>query len=230
MDSAKFREIIRITKIIHNVKILLVKFHEILCIANIMRRTYRLKRRAESQAQTRQKIVDAAIDLHQSKGLAATTVGDIAERAKVGKVTVYRHFPDEAALVGACSGKYFQRHPLPAIEDWRHIEDASERLRHGLHDTYRYHRETEPMMVRVLAEARELPIMAPYHAHWRRAVEILAEPWSASTRDKALLSAALALALTFETWHLLARTQHLSDNEAIELVMRLTGDCPAKAT
>jgi len=111
-----------------------------------MKRPYQLKRRAESQDRTRQKIVDAAIALHQSKGLAATTVEDIARRAKVGKVTVYRHFPDEVALVGACSGQYFQRHPLPDIEDWRNIGDPPERLRRGLRDTYRYHRETEAMM------------------------------------------------------------------------------------
>ena len=211
-------------------EIFLVKFREIVCITNIMKRSYQLKRRAEAQGRTRQKIVDAAIELHQSKGLAATTVGDIAQRAKVGKVTVYRHFPDEAALVGACSGQYFQRHPLPDIEDWRRIGDASERLRHGLRDTYRYHRETEPMMIQVLAEARDLPIMDPYHAHWRRAADILADPWSASARDKAPLNAALALALAFDTWHLLVRAQRLTDNQAIELMIRLTCDCPPNAT
>jgi AcrR family transcriptional regulator len=198
------------------------------CIVNIMKRSYQLKRRAESRDRTRQKIVDAAIALHQSKGLAATSVGDIAERAKVGKVTVYRHFPDEAALVGACSGQYFQRHPFPDIEEWRGIGDASERLRRGLRDSYRYHRATEPMMTRVLAEARDLPLMAPYHAYWRGAADILAAAWpvSASARDKALLKAGLALALGFDSWHLLVRGQGLTDDQAIELMMRLTSDCP----
>ena len=174
----------------------------------------------------RQKIVDAAIALHQAKGLAATSISDIAKRAKVGKVTVYRHFPDEAALVGACSGQYFQRHPLPEIEAWRRIGDARKRLRVGLQETYSYHRSTEAMMARVLSEARDLPIVEPYHAHWRRAVEILAEPWSASTIDKVLLDAGLAVALTFETWHLLVRSEGLTDAQAIELMMRLTCDCP----
>lgn len=191
-----------------------------------MKRSYHLKQRAQSRDRTRQKIVEAAIALHQSKGLAATTISDIAERAKVGKVTVYRHFPDEAALVGACSGQYFQRHPLPDIEGWRRIGDACERLRLGLRETYRYHRETEAMMAQVLAEARDLPIMEPYHAHWRHAAEVLAEPWSASITDKVLLNAGLALALTFETWHLLVRAEGLTDDRAIELMMRLTCDCP----
>lgn len=198
-------------------------------IMKSMKRPYQLKRRAESQDRTRQKIVDAAIALHQSKGLAATTVEDIARRAKVGKVTVYRHFPDEVALVGACSGQYFQRHPLPDIEDWRNIGDPPERLRRGLRDTYRYHRETEAMMSRILPEARGLPVMAPYDDHWRRAADILAEPWPASPGGKALLKAGVALALAFDTWQLLARGQGLSDDQAIELMMRLTRDCPPGA-
>lgn len=194
-----------------------------------MKRSYRLKRRAESQGRTRQKIVEAAIELHQSKGLAATTMSDIAARAKVGKVTVYRHFPDEAALVGACSGQYFQRHPFPDPRDWRNISDASERLRRGLRDTYAYHRATEPMMSRVLAEARDLPLMDPYHAHWRHASDVLLAAWPGSARRKILLKAALALALSFDTWRLLVRQQHLTDNQAIELMIRLTRDCQPKA-
>ncbi len=196
---------------------------------NTMKRSYRLKRRADSQGRTRQKIVEAAIELHQMQGLAGTTVSDIAARAKVGRVTVYRHFPDEAALVGACSGQYFQRHPLPDPEGWRGIEDASERLRRGLRDTYAYHRATEAMMVRVLAEARDLPIMDPYHAHWQRAVEVLAAAWPPALRRNALLKAALALALGFDTWRLLVRTRRLSDDQAIELMMRLTRDCQRDA-
>ena len=190
-----------------------------------MARSYQLRRRAENQVRTRQKIVDATIELHQAKGLAATTVNDIAKRAKVGKVTVYRHFPDEAALVSACSGQYFQHHPFPDPEDWRSIEDASERLNQGLRDAYAYHRSTEPMMIRVLAEARHLPVMVPYHTHWQRAAEVLAAAWPASARRKGLLKAALALALSFDTWHLLVRSQHLTDDQATELMMRLMCDC-----
>ena len=135
---------------------------------NSKKRPYRLKSRAESRDRTRQRIVEAAIELHQAKGIAATSMNDIAERAGVGKVTVYRHFSDEAALVGACSGQYFRRHPFPDPEDWHAIADPHERLRRGLSETYAYHRETEPMIARVLPEARGLPVIAPYDDHWRR--------------------------------------------------------------
>jgi len=190
-----------------------------------MARPYRLKRRGEHQRETRQKIVEAAIELHQAKGLAATTMRDIAERAKVGRVTVYRHFPDEAALVGACSGQYFQRHPFPDPKSWASVGDAEERLRLGLRETYAYHRETEAMMARVLAEARDLPIMAPYHDHWKRATDILASAWPVSGHRMKLLKAALALALNFDTWRCLVQEQRLTDDQAIELVLRMIRDC-----
>lgn len=188
-----------------------------------MARSYRLKRRAERQDETRQRIVDAAVELHQAKGLTATTISDIAERANVGRVTVYRHFPDEESLVGACSGQYFERHPLPDPVPWRSIRDPIARLRRGLRETYAYHRETEPMMSRVIADARDLPIMAPYHAHWRNAAGILAAAWPAKRRGKSL-RAALGLALSFDTWRTLIRDQGLTDDQAIELMLRLAGD------
>jgi AcrR family transcriptional regulator len=203
----------------------LVNFHEMRCIVKIMARSYRLKRRGERQQRTRQKIVEAAIELHQAKGLAATTMSEIAERAKVGRVTVYRHFPDEAALVGACSGQYFQRHPLPDPESWASVRDAEERLRLGLRETYAYHKATEPMMTRVLAEARDLPIMIPYHDHWKRAADTLSAAWSVSDRRKTLLKAALALALNFDTWRFLVRERHLTDKQAVELMTRMTCGC-----
>lgn len=188
---------------------------------NIMTRPYRQKRRAAARDQTRQRIVDAAIAVHQAKGVAATSMADIAARAGVGKVTVYRHFPDAAALLGACSGQYFQRHPFPDAEAWRQVADPVARLRRGLAETYAYHRETAPMMDRVLPEARDEPVVAPYHAHWRRAAEVLAEAWPERQRHALPLRAALALALEFDTWRLLVRDQGLTDAEAIALVERL---------
>ena len=190
-----------------------------------MARSYQLKRRAERQDQTRQRIVEAAIALHQTIGPAATTVSQIAEQAQVGRVTVYRHFPDESTLARACSGQYFERHPFPDPESWKAIADPTERLRTGLRETYAYHRATEAMMTHVLADARDHPVVAPYHAHWQHAADVLAAPWRARGRRRALLRAALALALSFDTWRTLAREQELTDDQAVELMVRLTCDC-----
>jgi len=192
----------------------------------MMKRTYQLKKRAESQNRTRQKIIEAAIELHQTQGLTGTSMRDIAKRANVGAVTVYRHFPDEEALAGACSGTYFERHPFPDPDSWREIKDPRTRLRRALRDTYAYHRLTEPMIARIIGEVREQPIMAPYHAHWRRAADVLLAAWPPARRRDAKLKAAFALALSFDAWRLLVREQSLSDEQVIELMLLLTCSCP----
>ena len=191
----------------------------------IVTRAYQLKRRAERQDQTRQRIIEAAIELHQTIGPAATTVSEIAERAQVGRVTVYRHFPDEPTLARACSGQYFERHPLPDPDRWQAIADPVERFRTGLSESYAYHRATRAMISHVLADARDHQVMAPYHAHWRHAADVLTEPWRQRGRRRTLLRAAVALALSFDTWHTLIREQQLNDDQALELMLRLTRDC-----
>src|SRR2546426_7562702 len=138
-------------------------------------RAYTLKRRAERQDETRQRIVDAAIELHQTIGPNATTISEIAERAGVGRVTIYRHFPDELTLARACSGQYLERNPPPDPERWRAIADAEERLRTALRETSAYHRAPRKMFSHVLADARDHPVLVPYHQHWRRAIDVLLE-------------------------------------------------------
>jgi AcrR family transcriptional regulator len=187
-----------------------------------MTRPYQLKRRAERQELTRRRIIEAAIELHETIGPAATTVSDIAERAGVGRVTVYRHFPDELTLARACSGQYFERRPAPDPDCWRVIADPNERLRAGLRDTYAYHRATEAMMTHVLADARDHPVLAPYHAHWERATDVLVAAWRARGSRRTMLRAGTALALSFDTWRTLVREQHLTDDQAVELMLRLT--------
>ena len=187
-----------------------------------MGRSYQLRQRADRQQETRQRIIEATIELHQTVGPAATTITQISERAGVARVTIYRHFPEQLALDQACSGLYFERNPAPDPDSWKLITDPVERLRVGLAETYAYHARTEQMITHALADARDHPVMAPYHDHWSRAVRVLLEPWPTSGRRRKQLRAALALAVSFDSWRTLVRDQHLSHPQAIDLIARLT--------
>jgi hypothetical protein len=139
----------------------------------------------------------------------------------VGRVTVYRHFPDELALGRACSGRYTERNPPPDPDAWNAIADPVARLRVALRATYAHHRATEAMITRVLADGRDHEILAPYHAHWQHAADVLLAPWQARGRRRKLLRAAIMLALSFDTWRTLAREQNLTDEQAVEVAIRL---------
>jgi AcrR family transcriptional regulator len=195
-----------------------------------MTRRYELKRRATGQVETRQRIVDATIELHESIGAAQTTISEIAKRAGVGRVTVYRHFPDEQTLYAACSGHYFSQHPFPDLDGWRQIPGPVDRLRRGLRDSYAWYDENRQMIGMALAEARDLPPMAPYHRYLAEAAGVLTEPWDAHGREGCDIEAVTALALSFDTHRSLTREQHLGQDTAIELVIRLIESMsPARA-
>src|SRR4029079_16134101 len=110
----------------------------------IRKRSYTLGKRAENQAETRRRIVEASVDLHAERGPAHTSITAIAERAGVQRHTVYAHFPTERELGLACSGLALERDPLPDEHAWREIANPAQRLRHGLTQLYaRYARNAQ---------------------------------------------------------------------------------------
>lgn len=190
-----------------------------------VQRKYELKRRAERQAETRRRIVEAAVELHGTIGPSRTTISAIAERAGVQRLTVYRHFPDERALFTACSGQHAAKYPLPDPEPWREIADPEQRLRAGLSEVYAYYRRHEQLLTHVLRDAEIHPVLRDTvrrrFEYLARARDVLAQGRRSRGRRRARLLAALGHALDFSTWRSLADQNGLSDHEAIELMLGL---------
>ncbi len=197
------------------------------CAETHMTRTYTLKKRAEQQAETRQRIVEAAVDLHGSVGPALTSLSMIAERAGVQRHTLYAHFPDERSLFLACSGLTLERDPLPDAAAWRTIEDPRERLRVGLNAVYGWYERNADLAACVLrdaeyhpltkeiAELRYGPSMAAYQ-------EVLGADLSMTQRT------VLRLALSFFTWRTLVRESGLDRDAAVRAMVQAI-DCAKEA-
>jgi AcrR family transcriptional regulator len=193
------------------------------------RRRYELKERARRQEETRRRIVDATVGLHREVGPAKTTVAEIARRAGVGRVTVYNHFPDDAALFGACSAQFLASHPPPDPSSWQAIGDVEQRLRTALRQLYAYFRENEAMLANVRRDAALIPALAQLLGSSEAA------RGEAAMRDSLLagrglrgnrrrrVRAAIGLALAFPTWQRLTREEGLSDDDAVELMVRTVG-------
>jgi len=189
------------------------------------RRTYTLGRRADQQAETRQRIVAAAVDLHSRLGPAHTTLSMIAEQAGVQRHTLYAHFPDERSLLLACSGLVAERDPAPDAQAWRTLGDRRARLRQGLAAIYGWYARSPDLLSSVLRDAehhaltRETvalrfgPQMAAYHA-------VLGAGFGATQR------AMLSLALSFFTWRTLVRDGGLAPDAAVDAMVRAVCDQP----
>jgi AcrR family transcriptional regulator len=190
-----------------------------------MPRRYELKHRARRQNETRGRIVDATVHLHQTLGSANTTISAIAERAGVERLTVYRHFPDEKALFTACTSHYLALNPPPDPGEWETISQAEQRLHTALTAIYAFHRRTEPMFSKQASALEEIPVlrevMAPFFAYWRRVHEILCAPWKVSGRQRTRVRAFVGHAISFQTWRSLVREQKLKDAEAVELALKV---------
>ena len=184
-----------------------------------MTRTYTLKQRAAGQAQTRQRIVQAAIELHGSIGPAKTTVSMIAERAGVQRHTYYAHFPDERSLFLACSGLALERDPLPDAAPWRTIESRPERLRVGLRAIYDWYQRNASLAACVLrdAEMHELTMeiaqlrFGPPMEAYRKVLGPGLNP-----RQRAVLH----LALDFATWRSLVQQSGLRQADAVSVMVQ----------
>ena len=185
-------------------------------------RKYELKARAESQRETRDRIARAAVELHEEKGVAHTTVAEIARRAGVTRLTVYNHFADLSELLPACSAHYMALHPLPDMESAFALEDPAERVRAALTRLYAWYRETEPMFGKLFSDRASVPELDRFMEQDVDRVQAeladgLAAAFAARGRRAERLKALIRLALDFWTWRRLSR-EGIDDEAAAKLM------------
>jgi AcrR family transcriptional regulator len=186
-------------------------------------RPYRKRLRAESEAETRRRIAEAAMKLHGTVGPARTTIKAVAEMAGVQRATVYRHFPDEEALFGACSAHWASLHPPPDAGTWLGVKDPNERLRTGLTEIYAWYASDVQMFVNTRRDAALVPAMAAPVKAGQAAMAAMIDslmkgrPERGHRRRRVL--AAIRHAAAFGTWYSLTQEGGLSGDEALELML-----------
>lgn len=189
------------------------------------KRPYRMKRRAEQEAQTRLRITESAVELHGTLGPARTSMKAVAEHAGVPRSTVYRHFPDEEALFGACSQHWAERNPPPDVSTWARTDAPDERLATALADLYAYYRRAGDMLDKLLRDEASVPLVAKLFASYHQFMATIAEilmrgrglRGSAAKRTRAAIGHAIA----FRTWQDLTAVRGLNDKQAAELMRKL---------
>ncbi|HTM49034.1 MAG TPA: helix-turn-helix domain-containing protein [Bryobacteraceae bacterium] len=189
------------------------------------RRAYRMKKRADSEAQMRLRITRSIVALHGTLGPSRTSISSIAKHARVPRSTVYRHFPNEEALFTASTGHWLAANPFPDLRPWAPLQNRDERLRMVLRELYPYYRKTQRMFENVLRDEETMPILNQMLGGYRRYVgdarKILMQGHGQPPSARRRIHAALGHALAFLTWRSLAVDQELNDNESAELMILL---------
>jgi AcrR family transcriptional regulator len=182
-----------------------------------------MRKRRQDVEQTRQRIVEAAVELHGSVGPVNTTFSAVAELAGVQRSTIYRHFPDEAALFGACTSHWLASHPWPRPDDWRREPDPATRLERALTELYGYYDANAQMLANSF---RDIEVMPAFVGEFMRAQlqnmhTALVEAWPEDARDRHLM-VAIAHAIDFRAWQSLS-----SQSLATELAAQIMTDMVA---
>jgi len=173
------------------------------------KRPYRMKVRAERQANTRRRIVEAAVELHSTVGPSVTSLSAIAELAGVQRHTLYAHFPDPETLFRACTNHWRDAHPFPA---------ATPDLREGLRALYDWYASVADAFAIFARDAHLYP------AFWQEQLDVIDEyaaRMAAPLGRSRAVRARVAHAVEFETWRSLVRRQGLSRNDAADAMVDL---------
>jgi AcrR family transcriptional regulator len=188
-------------------------------------RKYRMTRRAESQQATRQRITESAVALHGTLGPARTSMSAVAEHAGVRRSTLYRHFPDEAALFEACSTHWAISNPPPDISAWAAVAAPDERLALALRELYEYYGRNARMLENLLRDEQTMPVVrerfAAFHQFLVMMRDVLMQGRRARGASRRRVEAALGHAVAFSTWRSLVAEQGLDTADAAQLMRGL---------
>ena len=157
------------------------------------RRPYTKKRRAELEAETRQRITESAVELHGTLGPSRTTISAIGRARRRAALDRLPPLPRRGfALLRPAPAHWMAQNPLPDLGDWAAIEDPDERLATALGEMYARYRRTERMMDNLLRDETTMPIVQElfggYHGYIAAARDVL----MAGRRDRGKARAARA--------------------------------------
>jgi AcrR family transcriptional regulator len=160
-------------------------------------RQYNLGRRAEAAQETRRRITQATFDLHNERGIARTSMKDIAERADVGIGTVYHHFPNYNDAITACGQlvRTLSPPPAPDVLDAQRGWDRVGAMVQALMEFW----AQAPMLAEARHEQEHYPALAAFMAQldaWQADfVQHALEPLGITPKEAAVVRAFTDLAV-----------------------------------
>ena len=194
-----------------------------MCNEIAMTRTYTLKRRAEQQAETRRRIVEAAVELHGSVGPARDHLQHGGGAGRRAAAHALCPLPRRASLLpGLLRAWRWSATRCPTPRRGGPSPTGASGCAAGLRAIYAWYERNAELLACVLrdaehhrADARDRELRFGRRcAAWR---EVLGATLSAKQR------AMLRLALSFHTWRTLARDGGLTQDAAVAAMVEAVG-------
>jgi len=186
------------------------------------KRKYTKTLRAKQQENTRERIVEAVVALHEKLGPANTSIKAVAEKAGVQRLTVYRYFPDDFSLFEACTSHWLKLNPPPHMTDWEKFSVAEERTSAAMLAFYNYYRETEAMWTGAYRDVESIEALQVPMRRFEEYVDLVRDDllanWKVTGTRRQQLFITLRHCLRFTTWRSL-KGENLKDTQIVELVV-----------
>ena len=136
-------------------------------------RPYKLGKRAALKEQTRQRIVEATFELHSEKGVVATSMQDVADRADVALHTVYRYFPRIDDLVFGCAERVKTHMDPPDSGVFSSATAVDERVRVLVREMFSMHQRGADLIEMARCQQAEVPALAAALDFWTEHHEMM---------------------------------------------------------
>lgn len=182
-------------------------------------RKYELGKRAETIEETRRRIIDATFDLHSERGVVATSMQDVAERADVALRTVYNHYPTIDDLVAGCTKKVISLLSPPTPEIFGGLDTFEERMRRLVEELFAMYERGSAMIEVARCEQSEVAALADFVANEAAMREGLVSEALRPFKARGRIVREVAALTDFYVWKAFTQ-QSLATPQAVDVVYR----------
>ncbi|MCB9136696.1 MAG: TetR/AcrR family transcriptional regulator [Anaerolineales bacterium] len=191
-----------------------------------MPRQYKMQTRSMATEKTKERIVQAAKELHASQGLQGTSYIEIADKAGVAMATVYRHFPSIADLIPACASSIVVLQTLTpdaVIALFQGKAGVLERLEWIIQGTCECYERDSGWLQAARREGDLIPTLSEVIDEQQKNLRILVRAALEESNVTERQVQVLAALMDFPLWKSL-RDMGLTPDEATDQVLELTRD------
>jgi len=185
-----------------------------------MPRSYTLGRRAAPKADTRSRIVAAALEIYRERGLAGASNLAIARAADVAPATIRNHFPEEGGLARAVFEEMLVELRIPTISIFDGLDGLRPRLERLARELAAFYERSEPWW---RAYQREPELISAwsggvdrYYADIDRLMRTALGDLSSDERSVAVVASVIGPPTFFAL-----RGRGLASNESVDLCLEL---------